>query len=348
MKEKVLKKNKQFKIAGSIIEPGERKLVELKAASLYLQVPINIPVYIINGKKVGKRIFITAAVHGNEINGIEILRRLLILPALKTIKGTIIAVPVANIHGLVTLSRDLPDRRDLNRAFPGSKKGSLTSRIANLFMNEIIKKCDYGIDLHTGGIHLENLPHIRINTRLPEAVKMARAFNVPIILDAKLRDGSIRQAAGSYKIPVIVYEGGEALRFDEVAIRVGMHGILNVLQDLGMIKKFKIIKKKIKPRLSFYSSWIRSPASGIFHPMRKLGNDIDKGEKLGIITNPFSQKEIEVYSRLHGVIIGKNTLPIVNQGDALFHIAQYKNSARVASTVNELENYYIEHPYDYT
>ena len=309
-------KNTNIEIAGQIIEPGEQIAFDLPAAPLYSQTPVSIPIHIIHGIEKGPRVFLIAAVHGDEINGVEIIHRILSQSSLKKLRGTLIAIPVANVYGFMMLSRYLPDRRDLNRSFPGSKSGSLTARLAHFFMNDIIKTCDYGIDLHTGNVHSENLPHIRANTDLPGAMSLAKAFNVPVILDAKLPDGSIRQATSDLNIPVLLYEGGEALRFNELAIRIGVRGILNVLYKLGMIKGAKMRRdKKIKPKISRYSMWARSPKSGIFHPLRNLGTDVEKGEKLGVISDPFANREDEIFAPIAGIIIGKNTLPLVNEGD---------------------------------
>jgi predicted deacylase len=215
-------------------------------------------------------------------------------------------------------------------------------------MEEIVRKCNYGIDLHTGNLHSENLPHIRINPDVRGTLELAKAFNTPVILHAKLRDGSLREAATALNVPVIVYEGGEALRFNELAIRMGTRGILNVLHHLGMIKHSKTVKhKKIKSRLSSASSWARSPQSGIFHQSRLLGTYIDKGEKIGYIADPFTKKEFEIFSHQSGIIIGRNTLPLVNEGDALFHIARIKGGEEVSSDINDLNNYYLDDFLDY-
>lgn len=339
--------NKPFVIAGTTINPGENIKLDLPAASLYTQTPINIPVYVFHGLKKGPRVFITAAIHGDEFNGVEIIRRILQHSALKKIHGTLIAVPICNVHGFITLSRYLPDNRDLNRTFPGSKKGSLTARIANVFMEEIIKHCTHGIDLHTGNYHCENLPQIRTNIDMKNALKMAKAFNVPVVIDAKLRDGSIRQAAAELNIPVILYEAGEALRFNEVAIRIGVRGVLNVLHSLRMIQLSKTsLQKCLKPKIAFSSTWARSPESGILHQVRTLGTDVEKGEKLAFIADPFSNKETDVLSPATGIIIGRNTLPVVNEGDALFHIARMKYNEEVTSQIFELQQYYHDNPFD--
>lgn len=338
MKDRLMS-NIPFSIAGITIHPGERKALELTEATLYSQTPLNIPIHIINGKESGPRAFIIAAVHGDEINGVEIIRRLLRHAALRKIRGTLIVIPVANIYGFMTLSRYLPDGRDLNRAFPGSKSGSMGARIANLYTQEIIRQCDFGIDLHTGNKHSENLPHVRTNLEVPGTNELAKAFNVPVIVNAKLRDGSIRQAASELNIPVLVYEGGEALRFNETAIRIGLRGVLNVLQSSEMIViKKRISQNKITPRISYITSWVRSSESGILHAYNSLGNDVDEGEKIGTIANPFAKKETEIITHLGGIIIGKNTLPLVNEGDALFHIAQLKGLEDVTEEIVQLQN----------
>lgn len=328
---------KPLSIAGIKVNPGERKALELPAPNIYTQHSITIPIHVIHGKKKGPRIFVMAAVHGDEINGIEIIRRLLSQRILKTLNGTLIVVPVANVYGFITAVRYLPDRRDLNRSFPGSKLGSLSARLANLFMEEIISKCTHGIDLHTGNIHIENLPHIRTNLDVPGALRFARFFRAPIIMDAKLRDGSLRQAATELNIPVLVYEGGEALRFNELAIRIGLHGILNVLSALKMISIPKLTSQKnLKSRVAYHSSWVRSPESGIVHPLNVLGSDVEEGEKIGIIANPFAKKEKEIISPIEGVIIGKSTFPLANEGDALFHVARLKQADEVIPEINKL------------
>lgn len=339
---------KPFSFDGILINPGERCEIELPAPS-YAQIHIQIPIHILHGKKSGPCIFVIAAVHGDEINGTEIIRRLLRQPCLKHLHGTLIAIPVANMHGFITLSRYLPDRRDLNRSFPGSKRGSLAYRLAHLFMDKIISRCQYGIDLHTGNVHSENLPHIRANLHVPGALKIAKAFGTPVIINAKLRDGSIRQAATDLHIPVIVYEGGEAMRFNELAIRIGLRGIINVLRSVRMIPLDPPgrEKKKIKPKISSYTTWVRSPKSGIFYAMRSLGSDIEKGEQLGVIHDPFFKKKASVYSPIKGIIIGQNVLPLVNEGDALIHVAQLKRIDEVASEINKLRNNVISNPFEY-
>lgn len=338
-------KNEAFSIAGITILPGEHKTVELPTASLYTQTSISIPIHIIHGKHAGPKIFITSALHGDEMNSVEIARRLLTYGGLKHLHGTLMVIPIANIYGFITLSRYLPDGRDLNRSFPGSKSGSLASRLANIFMEEIVSKCTHGIDLHTGRVHLENLPQIRTNIDTPGALDLAKAFNVPVIVDAKLRDKSLRQACAELNIPVLVYEGGEALRFDEIPTRAAVKGIINILRYFQMIPLSHHLKKHppIKTTVALSSTWLRAPESGILKHLKKLGGEIKKGEVLGLIANPFSRKEYEIISNVDGIIIGWTKLPCVNEGDALFHIASFDKIERVSEQLDLLmENIHID------
>jgi len=337
---------KELSIAGVRIKPGERKVIELIEPSLYTQTPMNIPVHVIHGQKKGPCLFITAAIHGDEINGTEIVRLLLNHASLKKIHGTLIAIPITNIYGLIGLSRYLPDRRDLNRSFPGSKAGSLASRLAYLLINEIIVQCTHGIDLHTGNIHVENFPHVRTNLHIFSAKKMAKSFGAPLMLDAKLRDGSLRQAAAELGIPVLVYEGGEALHFNEMAIQMGLKGVLQVMHALKMIvfATYKMTKQRAA-KISYHSGWVRAPASGIIHSLKPLGSYVKEGDVLCIIADPVAKKdEYKFKSPVSGMIIGKNTLPLVNEGDALYHVAKIKNGQRLNSEFKQLQDELIINP----
>ena len=273
--------------------------------------------------------FVCAAIHGDEIAGVEIIRRLLKLSIIKNLKkGTLIAIPIVNIYGFIYQSRYLPDRRDLNRHFPGHKKGSLASRLAKLFIDQIVSQCTHGIDLHSGSIHRHNLPQIRANLNQSETEKLAKAFATRVILNANLRDGSLRQAANELGIPVLVYEAGEALRFDEISIRTGVHGILNVLRGLGMLKS-GTSRKKTKhtpPAIIRSTVWVRAVRSGIFHPFKALGKKVEKSEHLGVIADPFGNEEIIITAPRTGIIIGRCNIPLINEGEALFHIACFKKT----------------------
>ena len=333
-------KNKPFLIGSHVIEPGEKKYLEFSIPSLYSHAVTSMPVYIKNGKEAGPVLLITSAIHGDEINGIEIIRRLFSSKKINKIKGTIIAIPVVNIYGLFTLSRYLPDRRDLNRSFPGSSKGSLAARIANLIATEFIPKANCILDLHTASIHKENLPQIRTNLSSRKSKELSMAFGTPIIIDANIRDGSLRQAAFDNKIPVLVYEAGEALRFDELSIRYGLNGILNILSSLKMNKSKKIIKHK--PQIAKNTSWIRSPISGLLYLTKKLGSTVSKDEIIGQIFDPFLAISEPLISNKSGIIIGKTNLPLINEGDAVANIAETKLHKNIKADLINVEDISLE------
>ncbi|WP_413701241.1 succinylglutamate desuccinylase/aspartoacylase family protein [Psychromonas sp. KJ10-10] len=305
------------------ILPGETRKIELPVAKLYTDADVSLPVHIIRAKKPGPTMFISATVHGDELNGIEIIRRLISQNKLKLIKGTLIAVPMVNVYGVVNQSRYMPDRRDLNRCFPGSAKGSLAGRVAHIFLNEIVKHCNYGIDLHTGAIHRSNLPQIRANMADAETRELAEVFDVPVILNSNLLDGSLREVAVRNKTKVLLYEAGEALRFDEFSIRAGMKGIFNVLSHLGMIRKTRVSKRKVLPFVANGSQWVRANASGIVHNLVNLGDQITKGQPLAEIGSPYGDILGVVIASRSGILIGKQNIPLVQEGEAMFHVAYF-------------------------
>ena len=241
-------------------------------------------------------------------------------------------------------SRYLPDRRDLNRSFPGSQRGSLAGRIANLFLNEIVSKCDFGIDLHTGAIHRTNLPQIRANLDDPRAYEMAKAFGVPVMLNADLRDGSLREAAGELGVSMILYEAGEALRFDELSIRAGCQGIINVMRQLGMLYKTKARPKKtasVEPLVARQSGWVRAPDSGFVSHQKQLGDYVEKGDCLAIIKDPFGVTLDEVKSDAKGIIIGKQNIPLVQEGEAVYHIAYFRKPDDVVENIGLMQDNHL-------
>jgi predicted deacylase len=327
-------KHPGISIAGNTIEAGQRTTVELPAASLYSYAPMEIPVRVVCGRHAGPTLFACAALHGDEINGVEIIRRLLRLPVLKQLRGTLLAIPIVNVYGFINRSRYLPDRRDLNRSFPGSPRGSLTARLADLFLTEILEKSDYGIDIHSGAIHRENLPHVRANLDDAKTAALARAFNVPVILNADVREGSLREQAVERGIPMVLYEAGEALRFDERGVRAGVKGIISVLRELEMLPVGRSQRRETQPVIARSSTWVRAPESGILTAAAPLGARINRDDVAGIITDPFGQEEFEVRSHVSGVVIGRANLPLVNEGEALFHVATFE-SPRAAERVVE-------------
>lgn len=316
--------NTAITIGNETILPGERRTVDLEMGKLYTHSAAMMPVHVICGRQAGPVLFVSAAIHGDEINGVEIIRRLLRLPALKRIKGTLIAVPIVNLLGFISQSRYLPDRRDLNRSFPGSQSGSLASRTARQFMQEVVNQSTHGIDLHTGAINRYNLPQIRANLDDPETLRLANAFGTPVILNSALRDGSLREAAAKKNIPILLYEAGEALRFDEVSIRGGVQGILNVMRVLEMLPPPRKKSQMKEPMVARSSTWVRAPQSGIFRAQVAEGARVVKDKTLlAIISDPFGESEEEIWSPVSGLVIGQLKLPLVNEGDALFNIAQF-------------------------
>lgn len=330
-------KNQPIEIGGITVQPGTQETIDIPLASTVTHDEMQMTVHVIHGKKPGPCLFVSAAIHGDEINGVEIIRRLINQKQLKPLSGTLIAIPIVNVHGFITYSRYLPDGRDLNRCFPGSSKGSLAGRMAYTFFREIVKKCDYGIDLHTGSRHRENLPQIRADMENEEVQKLAHAFGVPAIIHSKIRDGSLRESSGDAGIPVLLYEAGEALRFDEVSIRAGVSGVINVMRQLGMRPKTKEKPKKKLAIVSSNTSWVRAPFSGILRVLIPLGAKADEGSVLGIISDPLGQSEYNVVAPSEGVVIGRTNLPLVHEGDALFHLAYYKKLAD--NVVEQVENF---------
>lgn len=315
-------------IGGQEVLPGQTLQIEVPVVRLYTDTDICMPVHVIRGRKEGPTVFVSAAVHGDELNGIEIVRRLISMKTLKISCGTLILVPMVNVYGVLNQSRYMPDRRDLNRCFPGSAKGSLAGIVANKFLSEIVQHCNYGIDLHTGAIHRSNLPQIRANLKDAETRELAEAFGVPVLLNADLRDGSLRQAAVESGTKILLYEAGQALRFDELSIRAGVRGIQNVLTHLGLVtRKVRSRGDSKKMPLKYFvantSAWVRASASGIVNNVKNLGDQVQKGDALAYISNSFGERFGTINAVRSGIIIGKQNIPLVQEGDAMFHIAYF-------------------------
>jgi predicted deacylase len=329
--------NKTISFAGTEIEPGTSQTIRLPAPNINTQVQFEIPIHVFHGKKTGPKLFIVGTIHGDELNSIEIIRRVHQHISVKKLSGTIITVPVVNVYGLILQSRYMPDRRDLNRSFPGSKKGSLAAQLAHGLIKQVVSQCDYGIDLHTGAIGRLNMPQLRVNLSTPGTRELAQAFNTPVILNAKLRDGSLRQAASELGIPLLVYEGGEALRYNEICIRAGVHGILNVMSHLKMIQTRKKRSHNHKPVISQSSQWVRAPVSGLVQPSSDvIAKPVKKGDLLAHIHDPFlMNKSTEVVAPFAGIVIGQALKPLASQGDALYHIASFEKLAGVSAFIEE-------------
>lgn len=325
-------------IAGESVAPGSRGVVRLPLPDFYTHAPTTMPVQIIHGRQAGSSLLITSALHGDEINGVEIIRRLAGHPSLTRIKGTLILIPVMNVFGFVAQSRYLPDRRDLNRSFPGSPKGSMAARLANLVVTEILPVCTHAIDLHTGAVARENLPQIRAAfSGNPELEALAKAFNAPVVLDAPLRSGTFRETAQKHGIPTLVYEAGEALRFDELSVRAGVAGILNVLSHLGMIRK-RTLRRAHTPLVAKSTQWVRAPQSGVMRSLPALGAEVNAGDRLALIGDPFGDHEEEVLSPAAGIVIGRTRVPLVHEGEALFHIAKFAQPSEAAESIEQFQD----------
>jgi predicted deacylase len=311
---------KWITIGGEAIAPGQRRQIEIPVSRLPTQTLISLPVVVIHGSEPGPRLWLSAAIHGDEINGVDIIRQVLGIIKPKKLKGTLLAVPVVNIFGFIEQSRYLPDLRDLNRCFPGSPQGSLASRLAHLFITEIVNHSTHGIDLHTAGQPRTNLPQIRANLDDPETYRCAKAFSAPLLLHANTRDGSLRQSASKKGIPVLLYEAGEALRFDTESIRIGVEGIFRVMATLEMYEN-PFLPSQTNSIEVRKTQWVRASISGIFHLQVKLGQTVEKRELLGFITDTFGDTNIKVRSPQAGIVIGHTQNPLVNQGDGIINLA---------------------------
>jgi predicted deacylase len=311
-----------FRIGTEDIEPGTRRSVELHVSVLSNHTPMSLPVQVIHGRKPGPAMFISGALHGDEVMGVEVVRRVVSHPSLDDLHGTLLAVPIVNGYGLISHSRYMPDRRDLNRSFPGSDHGSLASILADLLMREVVLRCRYGIDIHSAALHRINLPQIRISPGEEDLLMMAEAFGAPVVLVSKLREGTLRQCALARGVKVMVYEGGEALRFDDMAIEAGVAGSLRVMHRIGMLPESAVPAAAKPPTIAHASHWLRAPEGGIFRSRRRIGHWISAQETIGIISDPMGLLETPVIAGEPGIIIGQSHLPVVNRGDALFHIAK--------------------------
>lgn len=326
--------NKPITVGKSTIAAGERANVNIPVADLYTATSLSMPMHVICGRKRGPTLFVSAAIHGDELNGVEVIRRLLKRKIMRSIRGTLLAVPIVNVHGFLDQSRYLPDRRDLNRSFPGSPKGSIAARLANTFVKEIVSKADYGIDLHTGAINRSNLPQIRGNLDDATTLGLAKAFGTPVIINANVRDGSLRACAAGRGMPMLIYEAGEALRFDEISIRAGLRGVLNVMRFIGMLPERKTAGR-VTPVLANATSWVRAPVSGIVSGKAALGNRVAEGQQMAMISDPLGDAQEGVIAPFDGIVIGRSNLPLAHEGDALFNIAAFRSITKVEDVVEE-------------
>jgi len=322
-----------FEIGGQRIAAGTRARVDIPVSQLSNHTPVNLSVEVIHGRRAGPVLFVSAAIHGDEVIGVEILRRLLRAAPLTAMTGTLLAVPIVNTFGFLNHSRYLPDRRDLNRVFPGVAQGSMASQLAHIFMQEVVRRADVGIDLHSAAIHRTNLPQLRLTPGNERLAELGAAFGAPVMMEAKLREGSLRMAAEEAGVDVLLYEGGEGLRFDEFAARTGVAGVLRVMRRLGMIGARGVPRTRVKPVRARRSLWYRAPRGGLFRGYLGLGEAVSPSTVMGAVANAFGDVEDEIVADTTGIVIGRTNLPVVYEGDALFHVAETPRAEAAAEDI---------------
>ena len=328
-------KRKAFAFGGELVEPGARRTIDLPVSALSDHTPVTMSAHVIHGRSEGATVFVSAGVHGDEVIGIEIVRRLLKSSGLRRLKGTLIVVPIVNSFGFINRSRYLPDRRDLNRSFPGNEGGSLAARLAHMFLTEVVAPADLGIDLHSAAVHRTNYPQVRVSPDDVRTRELADAFGAPIIMRSPLREGSLRATAEEMGTPVLLYEGGEGLRFDEVSARAGLAGILRVLHALGMISSRGVTAPKAPPQFCSSSKWLRAPMGGLFRGLKSDGDLVREGEVLGAVSDPFGESETQITAPFEGIIVGRAVMPVVNEGDAVFHLARVASYRKAEGVMDD-------------
>lgn len=306
-------------IAKKSVFPGTRQSLEIPVGRLPTQTPLSLPVEVINGSEPGPRLWVSAALHGDEVNGVEIVREVLERIDPLKLRGAVVAVPIVNVFGFLNGSRYLPDRRDLNRSFPGSKTGSLAARLARLFLDEIVAVCTHGIDLHTAAEGRYNHPHIRGNLNDPETRRIAEAFGAPVMMSASAPTGSLRHVAAARGIPILLFEGGEAKRFDRYPVAVGVEGTLRVMDALEMRSHVPgpINNESLESK---NSKWVRAKRAGILRLNVESGDYVERRQLLGTIGDVYERTVTKVIAPFDGIILSHVTHPLVHQGDALVHI----------------------------
>lgn len=333
-----MSKRKPFQIAVHSIDAGTRKTIDVPVSALSDNTPVTMSMHVVHGKREGPTVFVSAAIHGDEVIGVEIVRRLLRAPNLAKLRGTLIVIPIVNAFGFINRSRYLPDRRDLNRVFPGDKGGSLAARIANIFATEIVDRCDLGIDIHSAAIHRINYPQIRVSPNNAKTLELAEIFGAPVIMQSPIRDGSLRGVAKARGKDVLLFEAGEGLRFDEYSVRVGVAGIMRVLRHMDMLPSKGIEKAKSKPQYCSSSKWLRAPTGGLIRTFRANGELVHQGDLMALVADPFGDKEQEIIAPFDGIIVGRAVLPVVNEGDAVFHLARVGSVRKAETIVENLSN----------
>ena len=337
---------KPLQIGNHSLKPGERATLHLPVGHLVTHEVIHLTVHVRRGKKPGPRLLVTAALHGDEINGVEIVRRLLGRRMAK-LAGDLLLIPIVNLPAFVGRSRYLPDRRDLNRLFPGSDKGSFGARLAWILTQEIASQCTHGIEMHTGAVTRPNLPQIRYSKSITEAREMATAFGAPVMIEASVRPGSFREVFTEAGKPQIMYEGGEAGVLEPAPVRLGIKGVLSVMRGLGMLPNVKSKAPTHDPVLCVRTWWQRAPRGGLFLPSVDLGKIVAKGQSIGKIADPFSTRQTDVLAERKGVIIGRARNALIDEGDGLVHLGLTDDLDDVADNIEAAEaalDHALDHP----
>lgn len=317
-------KNKPINICGVDIQPGEKLTLAMPTPEIYTCAPLHIPMHIVHGKKEGPRLLICATLYGDEVNGIDIVDRLLNLTSIKNIYGTLLCIPVMNVYGLINSERFLPDGKDLAESFPGSESGSFASRLAHLFSSEVINQMTHCLNIRSGFHNTFKLPQVYYHPEDHAAIEMAQAFGTPIIRPSQEKTGFFYSESGKPKLPTLIYEGGESNRSDEYTIKLGLRGIVKVLRSLEMIRsKPKVKGEKSSSYQTIGTEWVRAPSSGLLHLIKKIGKHVEVGETLGTISDPFgSTKKYDVVSPTKGILSAVTTHPHVHEGQGIIEIAE--------------------------
>jgi hypothetical protein len=322
--------NEPITVGGVTVKPGRKVQIDLPFARVVTGATESLPVKVINGRSAGPNIWLSAAIHGDELNGIQIIRRVIKDLDAKNLRGAVIAVPIVNPLGFIAQSRYLPDRRDLNRSFPGSDRGSTASRLAHLFMEQVVDHCSVGIDLHTASNHRINHPQIRANLDDAATLKLARAFGAPFSIHARLRDGSLRQAAVDRGKTMLLFEAGQAHRFDGDAVETGVVGVMRTLRAMGMVDAR--LPRVGPTRLIRRTRWVRARRGGIADIEVALGERVVKGQPLASISDAFGMRPTQVKASETGWVIAHSLRPLVNSGDSLVHLAAVTDPTGRADT----------------
>ncbi|WP_333807585.1 succinylglutamate desuccinylase/aspartoacylase family protein [Flavobacterium sp.] len=319
--------SKPLVILKETILAGESKTINMEIAKLHTMNKLKIPIIVERSKLDGPTVLFTACLHGDEINGTEIVRQLIVQKINKPKRGTIICIPIINIFGFINKTREFPDGRDLNRVFPGSKTGSLASRFAYYILKDIIPHVDYAIDFHAGGASRFNAPQIRIVPENPELKELSDVFNAPFTLYSKNISGSFRNSCDKLGVKMLLFEGGKSLDINEEVTKDAIEGTKRFLDHLDMLNPRK--KANIKSKKPIYiekSNWVRAKYSGMFHGLVKIGSFIKKGELIATISDPYGKVEHKMKAPHDGYVINVNDAPIVYQGDAIFHVSTHLES----------------------